>query len=330
MSGLKDGWKAVCDKATKRPDICAITLPGACGGIVGCLLAPKDGPYECPGLVLAGILGVFSGIVLVGIITNTNRQDLLRLVGLTFLGGIAWPVIIVQALGTLLNEAPGDQSRLAETLLGRASQIEKNDAPSREAVEEAASTLAESLPDTEPQRTAVIEDIIWRLNALEEYQRRVTIDALLEDNIFGLDDNQAQELAELRDAPSRSERVFEDPIERIVLNHLMDEPGNFEELLESNGTLVTDENGSVGVRVAIASRYEFWTTSSDRDMVAALYSTENTENGSLLSVDDDSGTDLNPSLATNLQADRNYVLRLFDFSSGLPAGNVQVRYSVGG
>ena len=322
ITQLKNGIKWLAQILLSRPDIAAIIIPGAIGGVViHSLEGQRLQGLTSPGLVLSAILGSFSGIVLIGLITNTNRTDILRLVALTFLGGLAWPVVIDQGLNVLFGEdGPRPQIYTAAgELVAIAAALDKSDdvdGPAR--LERVASAFAQNLPEEGPLRDDVFDTILDRVAYLEEYQRRAAIDAL-EGHLPSLDVDETQRLENLRDGISPA-----DQIETIVPNVLQDAPTTFSLIAEMT-TLTTDGNGGVGFRTAEASRYEIQTNLflDEEDLVAALYLATG---GQPILIDDDSGQDVNPLIATTLQADQNYVLKLFEYYTGQVAEAISVSF----
>ena len=313
-----------------RPDVTAITVPGCIGGAVVYWLGGEqfqDTFPSSPGLLLSVVLGLFSGIVLIGLITNTDRKDVLRLVALAFLGGLAWPLVISQGLDLLFgqNRGPGGPYIAAGEVVGAASQVRKDDPESdTEQLRRVASEFAENLPEEGPLRDDVLDSILRRLAVLEEYQRRAAIDAL--EAQLQLDTGETERLEDLRDVatPTEGLRVFADPIEAVVPNHLMQPPSTFAEIGET-AALTTDEQGGIGFRPTEVSRYEIQTalSSNEGDLMAALYSVAG---GPPIVVDDDSGADLNPRIETTLETGENYVLKLFHYGSGQAAAEVSVSF----
>ena len=175
LTQLKKSIAPLVTLLTTRPDIVAISLPGAIGGGVVYWLAGaqiQSGFPGQPSLFLSIVVGFFSGIVLIGLITNTDRRDGLRLVALAFLGGLAWPVVISQGLALLFGPNQGLEGTyaLAGEVVGAAAVLEKRGSSTRtEQLERVASDLAESLPPDSPLRDDVLDTISDRLTSLEQY-----------------------------------------------------------------------------------------------------------------------------------------------------------------
>ena len=303
------------EKLSKHPDIIAITIPGGVGGAIFYLqgvMRLADTAFSFPSLLLSIILGVGAGIVLIGLITNTDRTDLLRLVALAFLGGLAWPFVIDQGLNMLFGENGNSAGSLALALrvVETAESVQKSDSGRvDEQLESLAADFAENLPEEGPLRDQLFDTISARLASLEQFQRSAAIGAL-EDQVE-LNSEETQRLEDLRDLP-----LFTDRIEVIVPNHLMNPPDTRAELAETT-ELVTDDSGGIRFHVTEASRYVIQTRDSERDLVAALYSSAG---GPPIVVDDDSGQELNPRIVTTLGVDEDYTLKLFDYNTGQEVG----------
>ena len=306
----------------KRPHLIAITIPGGVGGAVFYFLGVMRLPgtsVSLAGLLLSVVLGLFAGIVLIGLITNTDRKDVIRLVALAFLGGLGWPLVIDQGLNLLFGQNGNSAASYADAgqFLGTAALIQKSGSGRVDArLERVAADFAESLPEEGPLRDDVLGTILDRLASLEEYQRGAAIDAL--EQQVQLDSEETLRLDDLRDVTTPTDDLspFRGRIEAIVPNHLMNPPDNSAVIAETM-ELTTDEYGGVRFRVTGASRYEIQTRDSEIDLVAALYSSAG---GPPIVVDDDSGQDLNPRIETTLGADEDYILKLFDYGTGDEVG----------
>ena len=241
------------------PALVIITASAAVGGIAIWVLGgvPPRVAFLFPllGASVSLVLGIFSGIVLIGIVTNTQRDDMLRLAGLAFLGGIAWPFVIPEAVRSMFP----DSGELPEALAHSTQLIQfAQDAPKIQGPNEPNPLLAEvsafvnELPDAGPVREVALQATIDQLTLVEPPRRQLTIDAL-EEAVGDLDNAQENRLNELRESSTAGEgRVFfRDPIETRVLNHLMDPPEEFP-LIET-GNAQTDEQGRYGFTVEVPS-----------------------------------------------------------------------------
>ena len=270
-------------------------------------------------LLLSIVLGLFAGIVLIGLITNTDRKDLLRLVALAFLGGLAWPPVINQGLHLVFGQNGNSAASYAGAgqFLGTAALIQKGGGGRVDAqLERVAADLAENLPEEGPLRDDVLGTILDSLASLEEYQRGAAIDAL--EQRVQLDPEETLRLDDLRDVttPTDDRSLFGSRIETIVPNHLMNPP-TIAAVIAETMELSTDDYGGVRFRVTRTSRYEVQTRDSQIDLVAALYSSAG---GPPIVVDDDSGQDLNPRIEMTLGANEDYILKLFDYETGEEVG----------
>lgn len=317
---IKAGANNLSAGLAARPELAAIILPGSVGGFV--MWAAGDRPDNIDdmtplaGMVLCMLLGGFAGIVLVGVITNTSRQDHLRLIGLTFLAGFAWPVIIAQGMRGL----GADGTRVLDGLLEEGREIagaaeaavKGQDVPEVAELLQDVEEFAATLPAAGPVRDAALDATMARLIPLEEVQRQLAVDALR----TAIEPNTGEELR----LQAVREGLSAPPSVPVNLYELTDAP-NDDEFLPAAPEVVTDERGRIAFTIDRTGVFQLETREPEAtDLVALIYSAR-TE--LLVYSDDDSGSELNPRVRAPFAAG-DYVIQLNHYGSASVASNVTV------
>ena len=297
-----------------RPDITAILIPGAIGGFTIWLIAPPDAQFlasEGPvgSFLLSLVFGAFSGIILVAIITNTDRRDTLRLAGMAFLAGLAWPAVVNQALnsigGSLFTELRED---VQEVVAFAATQTGKGDDQDIDSLIREIRDLFSELPRNEQLRETVEEVLEYSVSDLRNSQQQQV--AQIVDGLDSSDPELQASLASqdwwLADFPTTIGRVS----------------GDFLDIDDVPISVPTDDEGSVLFRIETPSSYQICTPDTGDDLVAIIY---DVDSGERIAWDDDSGVGLTPSISSGLEAGQ-YVLRVYGYNSLTGVGGVGVGF----
>jgi hypothetical protein len=296
-----------------RPDITAILVPGAIGGFTIWLMAPPDAQFlesERPivSFLLSLIFGAFSGIILVAVITNTDRRDTLRLAGMAFLAGLAWPAVVNQALNSigasLFTEVREDVQEVAAFArqTGKGSNEEDVESLIREVRD-----LFSELPRNEQLRATVEDVLAYSISDLRNSQRQQVAEIVNGLDSPGLQQSLASRDWWLEDFPTIIGSVS----------------GEFIDIDSLSNNTTTDDEGSVLFGVETPALYDVCTPDTEDDLVAIIY---DADSGERVASDDDSGVGLTPAISARLEAGQ-YVLRVYDYNSLAGVANVRVSFS---
>jgi len=305
-----------------RPDLSAIIVPGAIGGFSIWLVAPpsaqflnSEGPLSS--LILSLVFGAFAGIILVTVVTNTDRRDTLRLAGMAFLAGLAWPAVVNQALSSLGANLFSELREDVQEVAAFAGQAGKGDDEELDQLIREVRDLFDDLPQNDD---------------LQE-----TAEVLLESSVSDLRQSQQQQVAEIVE----SLELPNTDVRAAIRNHelwLNDFPRNLwsdesaediaAELDEFNevGTLpvgaVTDPEGRILFRVDDVDDYRICTVNTSEDLVAIIYEASG---GERVFADDDSGIGLTPLISERIDAGE-YVLKLYHYDTLDPVPDIMVSF----
>ena len=274
-----------------RDEAWLIALPGAFGGVISWVMSMARVEARLVGLwvdlPLFAVLGAAAGLTFVILLSNTRRDDAIRVVVLSFLAGLAWQPIISGGIGLVSGQE--------ETELGEHVEV------FRELQEVVSSREAAQTTDQKAEAEAVASFVLDRVPDAADLRPsiRSTLSALYADLADQLPDTQANavrdQLArrgfEVREASAggRRRELFDKAVEEYVPNRLEVPDPSTLETVEALAPARAVAGGSTGaivhVPIVYGDEHIIDVTSAEADLVAALYDGF----GNLVDADDDSG-----------------------------------------
>jgi len=285
-----------------------VAIPGALGGTIGWLMGlgfeAETFTGEFWNWLIAVILGAVSGFVLVVVLTNTNRSDMLRLVTLSFLAGWVHQPILEQGVEAIGGGSIRDLVNIENATViefgnflsqGKSvrEQLDSEDIISR--VEEISAGLENlSLRESE----IVLQILALQVQTLDEQDQRYLLD------IYASVDLDVEEyVAE----PEQAEVLYED-IQEIG------ESVDF--LLMNNETTVfVDDVTEAWITLEVPFyanedvHKRIFVNSEVQDLVAVLYN----EDGTQIGFGDDYEGSTNPQIDELMKTGQNYFLQVTEY-----------------
>lgn len=285
-----------------------VAIPGALGGSVGWLMGLGFQAEIFRGavwdLLIAIILGAVSGFVLVVVLTNTNRNDMLRLVTLSFLAGWVHQPILEQGVeaigGGSVRELVNIENATIEfgNLLIQTKSVREHLETGE--IESRVAEIAEGLENLSVRE----EEIVLQLLA----QQAQTLDP--QDQQYLLDIYATADLDVVDYIPD-SER------QDILAQEISDVGESIETLAMNNGITVDAGNADeVWLTLEVPSdalenvEKRISVTSDSQDLVAILLNEERVQVG----YSDDYAGDLNPQIEELMKAGQNYYLQITEYA----------------
>ena len=326
----------------------AIALPGAIGGLTIKLLGVYPEQYPIfrelfLGSILSMVMGAAAGLVLVVILTNSDRSDKARLVTLSFLAGIVWTSVVpaglevlgVQATPFNLNSSIGS----IDSVVAAGARVSKDldEGETGRAIHDVNQSVrtfldrARETPEFQDQMIGVLVERV-RENLSGRAQESVLM-ALRSANVDIPDptsdtsEDYMDDDSLPLDLPVPETILFENLLERILPNRIeISENEDLQQLGLGDTQLAVDIDGMDGlfnVYVPAMGRYVISAESvAQSDLVATLYGRD----GIVVTADDDSGENLQPKIEAFLNAGE-YILRVSDYY-GSDVGQVNVTFGL--